>query len=478
MPASVKRRAAFSLLLLPALIMQQAVNAQDGAENKSKKEQKSDGKDRIQILEQVYVTGTTVDTYSSADTKSATKMIMSLRETPQSVSVITRQQLEDWQAVNINDALKQATGVFTSYGSSQDRPSFSVRGGQVNLIQIDGVQQFPGGRRPNVNGDSIAYERIEVIRGANGLLTGVGDPTATVNLVRKRAISTEFTGHAGASAGRWNHYRIEADVSTPLDQEGNYRARVAASHYDRDSFIDRYGQEKTSVYATVEGDITDNTLLRAGVEYADTASRGSINSNAMPFYFSDGSPTRLSRNYTGMTAKYSGWPLEEYTYFVGLDHFWNNGWHLNAIVTHNTIEMQGGELFFVYPKDYLDPDGSAIFNYSDIIASSKDEQKTFDISLQGPFDLFGRTHELILGYNRFERSRVTFGYQDNQKSISLEGLNYFTWTGDVARYPFRDTGRSTDNVTKAGGFFVATRINIADPFKVILGARQSDSHHR
>ncbi len=437
-------------------------------------EKRTTGKDRIQILEQVYVTGTTVDTYSNADTKSATKMILSLRETPQAVSVITQQQLEDWQAVNINDVLKQATGVFTSYGSSQDRPTFIVRGGSVNLIQIDGVQQFPGGRRPDVNGDSIAYERIEVIRGANGLLTGVGDPTATINLVRKRATHQELTGHAGVSAGRWDNQRVEADVATPLNSDGTLRARAAAAYYDRDSFIERYGQEKTSAYATIEGDVTDNTRLRAGVEYANTESRGAINSHAMPYYFSDGSRTHFSRGQTGMTAKKSGWPLEEHTYFVGLDQFWSNGWHLNAIATYNTIDMQGGQLFFVYPLDYLNPDGSAEFAYSANIGSSKDTQKTLDLSIQGPLDLFGRTHEMILGYNRFERSRVSYGNIANQSAIALDGLNYFTWTGDVPRYPFRDTGRASDAVTEAGGFFAAARINVADPLKIILGARVSD----
>jgi TonB-dependent siderophore receptor len=479
----IKKRKTLPLFLLPlaALCQQQvgfAADAAVSAKQAKPSQENTDeisGKDRIKILEQVYVTGTTVDTYSSSDTKSATKMIMSLRETPQSVAVITQQQLEDWQAVNINDALKQATGVFTSYGSSQDRPTFIVRGDSVNLIQIDGVQQFPGGRRPNVNGDSIAYERIEVIRGANGLLTGVGDPTATINLVRKRASNPEFAGHIGVMAGRWNNQRIEADISTPLDSEAKVRARVAAAYYDRDSFIDRYGQEKTSIYATIEGDITENTLLRAGVEYADTESRGAVNTNATPYYFADGSRTYFSRGRTGMTAKHSGWPLEEQTYFVGLDQFWDNGWHLNAIATYNTIDMQGGQLFFIYPRDnYLNPDGSAEFAYSTNIGSSKDIQKTLDISVQGPVDLFGRTHEVIVGYNSFDRSRVSYGNVANQSTISLADLNYFTWTGDVPRYPYRDTFRIADGITEAGGFFAATRVNLADPLKLILGARLTD----
>lgn len=427
-------------------------------------------------LQTVFVEAETEGSYSDPVTVSATKMIMTLKETPQSVSVITQQQIEDWGSVNIKDILSQTTGIYTSTGASQDRPSYNIRGGSVNLIQIDGVQQFPGGRRPVVNGDSIAYERVEIIRGANGLVTGSGDPTATINLIRKRANSMELKGSVGVSAGSWNNFRQEVDVSSGLSAEGAVRGRVAAAHYDRDSFIDRYGQEKTSFYGTVEADLTENTLLRAGVEIADTKSRGSINTNAAPYYFADGSKVNPSRGMTGMTAKWSGWPLDEETYFIGLDHSFESGWHLNAITTYNTIEMQGGKLFFVYPWDYTEPDGTseAGFDYSAIIGSSKDVQETLDITLQGPFSLFGRTHDLIFSYNNFDRERTSYGFTADQTTVSLEDLNYFDWTGDVAPYPFQDLGRSSLNITKAGGGFVATRLSLADPLKLIVGARLTD----
>lgn len=433
----------------------------------------------VKKLQTVFIEAETEGSYSDPVTVSATKMIMSLRETPQSVSVITQQQIEDWGAVNIKEILSHTTGFYVSTGSSQDRPSYNVRGGTANLIQIDGVQQFPGGRRPTVNGDSIAYERVEIIRGANGLVTGSGEPTATINLIRKRANSTGLTGSAGVSAGSWNNYRQEVDVSSPLSAEGTIRGRIAAAHYDRDSFIDRYGQEKSSLYATVESDVTENTLVRAGVEIADTKSRGSINTNAAPYYFADGSKINASRGYTGMTAKWSGWPLDEETYFVGLDHGFDNGWHLNSIVTYNTIHMQGGDLFFLYPGsatqpiEYFNRDGSSTlgFSYSAIIGSSKDVQKTFDVTLQGPYELFGRTHDLIFSYNNFNRERTSYGFEANQAAVPLTGWNGFTWTGDVARYPFKDLGRSNLGITESDGGFVATRVSLADPLKLILGAR-------
>ncbi|AXQ97254.1 TonB-dependent siderophore receptor [Pseudoalteromonas piscicida] len=431
------------------------------------------GDGRAQELEHIYVTGTSVKNYTESANKAALKMILSQRETPQAVTVITNQMMQDWQTVNIDEILEHATGFYAKRGASLDRTRFSVRGGDVNLIQIDGVQQFPGGRRPNVNGDAVAYERVEIVRGANGLLTGVGDPTATVNLVRKRATSDEFKGSVAVSAGSWNNYRAEVDVASGLNQEGSIRGRFVAAHYERDSYIERYSQEKTSIYSTVEADLTDYTLLRLGVEYADTASKGAINSHSQPYFYADGSRYQGRRGDTGMTAKWSSWPIEEYTYFVGLDHAFENDWQLHAIATYNTIEMQGGQLFFVYPDGPVNPDGSSDngFGYSAVISSSEDEQKTIDLSLQGPVELFGRTHDVIFSYNQFKRERTSFGNEADQTTISLEGLNFHDWTGDVPRYPFKDLGRDSLTVTDSNGGFVAARVNPHDDVKLIVGAR-------
>ncbi|ESP91067.1 MULTISPECIES: TonB-dependent siderophore receptor [Pseudoalteromonas] len=440
-------------------------------------ETESDSSQSANEIERIYVTASTAGNYSDAATKSATKMILSLKETPQSVSVITQQQLEDWKSVNIKDILQHTTGVYASTSRSHDRPFFMARGERVNLVQVDGVQQFPGGRRSDVNGDAIAYERVEILRGANGLMTGVGSPTATINLVRKRAISKELDGHVGVTTGRWNNNRVELDVSTPLSSDGSIRGRVAAAHYDRDSFVDRYSQEKTSVYMTAEADLTESTLLRIGYEYADTESLGAMNSHAVPYYFSDGSLFNADRSDTGLAAKYSSWPLEENTYFASINHGFDNGWQLNTIATYNTIEMEGGNLFFVWTDDYYNPDGTNTLghSYNFVISDSKDTQKTFDINLQGGFEFLGREHDLIVGFNLFDRERVGYNKKDGQRDISIDNINYFKWTGDVPRYSYTNLG--TANYTTnhdSSGIYIATRLSLTDNLKSIIGVRQTD----
>lgn len=93
--------------------------------------------------------------------------------------------------------------------------------------------------------DPILYDRIKVVRGATGLLTGAGQPSASVNLVRKRADSKTFKGEATISVGSWGNYRGTLDLSTPVTEDGRIRTRLVASHEDKKSFFDRYERKRS-----------------------------------------------------------------------------------------------------------------------------------------------------------------------------------------------------------------------------------------
>lgn len=420
--------------------------------------QPSDADDAAEVhtLPEVQVNVTSEASYSDPVTSSATKLMLTNRETPQSTTVITRRQMQDWGNVSIADVLSNTTGIYTSNAAGFDRPRFSVRGGTANLVQIDGVQQPPFGRRPAVMGDSVAYERVEILRGANGLLTGAGDPTATINMIRKRATAKKLTGSVAALAGSWNNYRAEFDLGAPITADGAWRARMAGAHHDKQSFVDRWGKKNSTLYATVEGNLTPRTLLRTGLELTNTHTRGAINNSAAPYYFADGSLVNAPRGATGLSANWSDWPTQERTWFAGLEHGFANGWFLSAAVSHNKVDMQGGRFGFVYPSTgYFDPDGShphavaarpggpaTRFIMGDPQNSIRDGQKTLDVSVQGPFKLLGRTHELVAGFNGFDRDRDTYGWETANTGAIVNGnWNYFDWDGNLPRYEYRQLGR-------------------------------------
>ncbi len=149
--------------------------------------------------------------------RSAMRLGLSVRETPQAVSVVTRQQMDDQNLQTVEEVLQNAAGVAINRYDS-DRTSFFARGFSIASYQYDGIPTTVDNAY-NVGDstlDMTAYDRVEIVRGATGLLTGAGEPSATINLVRKRASSRQLAGNAALSLGSWNNARASADLSTPL----------------------------------------------------------------------------------------------------------------------------------------------------------------------------------------------------------------------------------------------------------------------
>jgi outer membrane receptor for ferric coprogen and ferric-rhodotorulic acid len=162
--------------------------------------------------------------YTTGAMRAATKMALSIRETPQSVSVITRQRLDDQGINTLDDALKQATGV-TVLEAEVQGTSFQIRGFTMDTMQIDGmpVSMLTSTSTPGV--DLAIYDRVEILRGAAGILQGAGNPGGTLNIARKMP-TRDFSAKAYAHAGSWNNFRTEADISTPLNEDGSLRTRL------------------------------------------------------------------------------------------------------------------------------------------------------------------------------------------------------------------------------------------------------------
>ena len=217
--------------------------------------------------------GTTEGTgsYTTRATAAATGLSLALRDTPQSVSVLTRQQIEEQNLVSLNEALRSVTGIHV-VSSDSDRSDFYSRGFYIDNIQYDGVPTSLGLSFYGESGsDTTIYDRVEVVRGATGLLTGAGNPSASINLVRKRADSKVFTGSASLGIGSWNQHRAAVDLSTPITEDGRVRGRFAAMTEERDSHVDLYHARKNAFYGVVDADLTPATTLSVGACLMDPA---------------------------------------------------------------------------------------------------------------------------------------------------------------------------------------------------------------
>ncbi len=176
--------------------------------------------------------------------------------------MITRKQMDDFGEVDVNDVLEGTTGV-TVESVETDRTYYTSRGFDINNFQYDGVG-LPA-VYDNVQGDldTAFYDRIEVLRGANGLMTGTGNPSATINFIRKRP-TAETRAAVAVTGGSWDNRRVVGDLSGSLTDSGKVRGRVVAGYQERDSWLDRYSQQKQMFYGVLEADLTASTLLTLG----------------------------------------------------------------------------------------------------------------------------------------------------------------------------------------------------------------------
>lgn len=417
-------------------------------------------------VDELVVTGRyTVD--EQIDT--ATGLGLSVRETPQSVTVITQQRIKDQNLSTIGDIVRNTAGV--SIVEVDDvRNVFNARGFEIKNYQIDGVPlswSLAGDSGETVADVSI-YERVEIVRGATGLLTGAGDPSASINLVRKHADARSFGGTLSAAAGSWNKQRVEADVSGAL-RDGAVRGRLVAKYETSDSYFDLQTTEKHVLYGVVEADLTPSTLLRAGASQQVTAPNAAF-WGALPTFYTDGGLASLPVS-TNTAADWSYWDTANTNYFVNLAHGFSNGWRL-SFNYNRLVNEQDSQLLYQYGAiDRATGVGLATWPYK---SRGKTTQDSFDVQLHGTFGLFGREHDVTFGALRSRQESDVVYFVAGGPNAFAPATSLYTWNGDFPKPDFAATPTQyTDNKTVQTGYFAATRLNLTDDLKLIGGARLS-----
>jgi len=403
--------------------------------------------------------------YTTPATAAATGLTLSQRDTPQSVSVVTRQQIDDQSLVSLSDVLMQVTGV-TVTGSDSDRSDFYSRGFYIDNLQYDGVPTSIGlsffGESGN---DSIIYDRIEVVRGATGLLTGAGEPSASINLVRKHANSKVFTGEVSAGVGSWNRYRASADLSTPLNADGSVRGRFIAMREERDSHVDLYHGQKSVMYGIIDADLSRATTLSIGADYQANRPTGST-WGSLPLRFTDGSFTDWDTSKTS-AANWTRWYSTNKTVFANLEHRFDNDWKIKANLTHRESDFDAKLLYLFGTLDKNTGTGlRALRNYTE----TSFRQNSLDLQASGPFSLLGRKHELVVGVTR---SQAKTDRANHNPGTAPGTGNFYQWDGSYSEPAWGPlTSAGGERITQ-DGLYSALRLSLADPLKLIVGGRYS-----
>ncbi|WP_213938911.1 TonB-dependent siderophore receptor [Pseudomonas sp. dw_612] len=403
------------------------------------------------------------ESYTTGAMSTATRLNLSIKETPQSVSVVTRQQMDDFKLGTLSEAMSQTTGVVVQHNDS-DRVSYSSRGYEINNFQIDGMLNTFG--RMKSDADTIIYDRIEVVRGATGLTTGAGDPSATINMVRKRP-TAQWQAQTGVSGGSYDDYYSYVDVGGPLAFDGRLRGRSVLAYRDSQSFRDHYQLQREVGYGVLEADLTDDTLLAVGYDYQDKQVQGT-SWGTVPYWNSSGGKANLGRS-THMATSWSSWPLKDKTAFANLDQQLGGGWHLKAAYTHRDSDTDGK--VYYGGGGFPNEDRSGMSAYRGHMLGTQ-KMNTYDVNVAGPYALFGREHELMFGYGEAERSSESPHTVGGAVPSGYGNIPDWKYMGGIAKFPdtvTHLTGSSDSTRQKAG--YLATRLSLTDRFHAVLGSR-------
>ncbi|PIG30093.1 outer membrane receptor for ferric coprogen and ferric-rhodotorulic acid [Janthinobacterium sp. 35] len=396
------------------------------------------------------------------------KGVQTLREIPQSVSVVTRQKMDDQNLNTIDAVLANTTGI-TMYDSPMGGRYVYSRGFMVDTYQFDGVNRamfYP--QANSFTSNTAMLDRVEIVRGATGLLQGTGSPGAAINMVRKRPLA-EKQVQLALSAGRWNDVRGEVDVTGPLNEAGSIRGRVVAAHDQRDYFYDVADSRTDVLYGVLEFDLAPGSKLTTGASYEKLKSTPFF--SGMPRY-RDGSDPKLPRSaYLG--ADWNRWDSRQTAAFAEFEHRFDADWSLKASANY-TREQH--DVKYMFNLGALNPATMAgmmmyagVFDYGTT-------NKGLDLSLDGKFNAFGRRHGFSAGVstNRLESDSDYSLAMMKLPNSALQPNHGVAEPSDAwIRKEQYGGGHSLTSMTQTGAYGVA-RFSVSDPLTVVAGARVSN----
>ena len=412
--------------------------------------------------------------YSVKVSTAGTKMMLVQRDIPQSVSIISEQRMEDQNLQSLGDVLRNTTGISETFADS-DRASYYARGFAIDNYMVDGIPTLFESRwnLGDALSDTAIYERIEVVRGANGLTTGSGNPSAAINMVRKHADSREFKTNVSAEYGSWNKQRYVADLSTPLTEDGRIRGRMVAGYQNNDSWIDRYNQEKKFFYGVVDVDLTDATRFSVGYDYQET-NVDSATWGGAPRWYTDGSKVNPDRSYSA-APDWAYNDKESKRTFATLNQQLGGDWQLTVNGTHTEMNLDSQQLYLDGLVDkttgmMVSPYGAS-YPYVGGTGYNTGKRKVdaIDTYANGSYELLGRQHELMIGTSYTRQNNTYYSSWANIGDTELG--SFYNYDGNFPETHWNPLDLAQEDTVHQKSAYMATRISLADPLHAIIGAR-------
>ena len=403
--------------------------------------------------------------YNVDETSVGTRTDTPLKDVPQSIQVIPQQIIEDQQATQTIEALRNVPGVVTADSPRLDFTIPIIRGfgsfdAQSELLRRNGLRDPQG----TINGGETAnIERIEILKGPASVLYGQGSPGGVVNIVTKQPLSDPFYKVEGA-IGNFDLYRGTVDLSGPLDEDKNvlYRLNIAAE--TTGSFVDFFERDRYLVNPVLTWQIGDNTNLTFDFEYRFTQYVPEFGLPAIGTVLDNPNGDIPEERFIGDVDVSGQRDVNSYRLGYNLEHKFSENWKLrNAFsATWRRTDSVGIE------PDDLNADGRTLERiYFDTGKGLYDNTYTLDTYTVGKFNTGSIKHELVTGIELAREERIrdeAFG--GDVSPIDLFDPQYGVATLSEPTF-FRDIKQTNNSL----GIYLQDQVTLSDKFIVVLGGR-------
>ncbi|MFC0269552.1 TonB-dependent siderophore receptor [Kushneria aurantia] len=325
-----------------------------------------------------------------------TKIPASLRDIPQSISVVTRDAIEDQNFDTLDQMAKRTPGMRV-LTNDDGRSSIYSRGYEYNEYNIDGLPAPMSSITGSV--PSLApFDRVEIMRGPSGLFNSTSEMGGIVNLVRKRP-TYDFQGHVTGRYGNYGQRYIESDIAGPISSDGSIRGRLVVDSTDNDGFVDRNDNQRSNVYGALDIDLDPDTTLALAFlrQHKDIQVNNGLPTDANGDLVDFRRSKSFGADWNAFNSQSNDWIAE-------LTHRFDSGAYGRVAARYSN---RNADYNYAFAGGALDENGSTT---AAGIGSVVDEDSvSFDASYSQPFQTFGNVSEFVVGsdYKRYDTEQET-----------------------------------------------------------------------
>ncbi|CAM3413647.1 TonB-dependent siderophore receptor [Paracidovorax anthurii] len=440
-----------------ALCLSQAAFAQAGTAPDS-------GAPAVQLQEVRINASTEKDVgFAPVEAQTAGKAPMRRLETPQSVSVVTREQMESRQITNLQQALQTVAGVSPVNFGRRGFDDINIRGFRsTESVLIDGLVQSPG---MWTRLTPYGYERFEVLKGAASVLYGQVQPGGIVNAVSKRP-KREALSEVGVEVGSFGQRTLQADLNRPLNESGKAALRINAQVANSDDPTDFVYRRDRWVAPSLSLDLGAQTDLVLFATYS--TSQWMRQQGISPYGTVLPNPNgTLSRTlFTGDPA-FGGYDVESTSVGYALEHRFSPQFTLRQNVRYETEKGTGN-----FVANQALQANRRLQNRNATRQYMDDDILATDTSLLASFSALGVQHRLVTGLD----ARTGHSWLANRR-CTIGALDLFNPVyGMTATCP---TGYSADAPEKLTvmGLYAQDQIKFNPQWTALVGLRRDGSTH-